>query len=165
MDPNQQKEQFSIAYVHAVATVAGYTMNQPYVDDDSVDRALSAGGGGGTARRLRVDLQMKCTERNVLSEDSLRFPLRLKNYNDLRVEDVLVPRILVVVIVPPAVEDWLEPSEQELLLRHCAYWVSLRGMPAADNTASVTVTKPRSQVFSPGALIAMMQRVNDGGLP
>jgi len=37
MDINQQKEQFSNAYIQAVASVAGYSLYKPNVDDDSVD--------------------------------------------------------------------------------------------------------------------------------
>ncbi len=34
MDINAQKEQFSLAYVQAVAAVAGYSWSQPSVDED-----------------------------------------------------------------------------------------------------------------------------------
>ena len=37
MDINQRKEQFSRAYVLAVASAAGYAWYQPSVDDDSID--------------------------------------------------------------------------------------------------------------------------------
>lgn len=37
MDICQQKAQFSLAYVHAVATVAGFTLYDTHVDDDSVE--------------------------------------------------------------------------------------------------------------------------------
>ncbi|WP_242037834.1 DUF4365 domain-containing protein [Tolypothrix sp. FACHB-123] len=35
MDVNQQKEQFSNAYVRAVASIAGYSVYRPEVDDDN----------------------------------------------------------------------------------------------------------------------------------
>jgi hypothetical protein len=44
MDENQQKEQFSYAYVRAVASVAGYGVHRPEPDDDSVDLVVSARG-------------------------------------------------------------------------------------------------------------------------
>jgi len=37
VDLNQRKEQFSNAYVRAVASVAGFTLAKPEVDDDSID--------------------------------------------------------------------------------------------------------------------------------
>jgi len=38
-----------------------------------------------------------------------------------------VPRILVVVTVPAVAQEWLSQSEEEMVLRHCGYWISLRG--------------------------------------
>ena len=84
----------------------------------------------GTPRRPRLEVQLKCTARNVLHDTYLRFPLELKNYNDLRAADILTPRILVVMTTPDTLNDWLAQTEQEMILRHRLYWVSLRGMTA-----------------------------------
>ncbi len=48
MEINQQKEQFSNAYLQAVASVAGYSLYKPAVDDDSVDWGIAARGTIGT---------------------------------------------------------------------------------------------------------------------
>ena len=37
MGPTSQKEQFSVAYLHALASVAGLQLVRSVVDDDSVD--------------------------------------------------------------------------------------------------------------------------------
>ncbi len=91
--------------------------------------------------------------------------MRLKNYEDLRRTNVLVPRVLVVVVVPEDVQEWLDQSEERLALRRCGYWVSLRGSPDTDNTTSVTVDVPRAQVFSADALRSMMTTIGTGGAP
>ena len=44
MDENEQKQQLSIAYLHAVASAAGFACQSPGVDDDSVDRTIVARG-------------------------------------------------------------------------------------------------------------------------
>lgn len=44
MEINQQKEQFSNAYLQAVTSVAGYSLYRPAVDDDSVDWGIAARG-------------------------------------------------------------------------------------------------------------------------
>lgn len=54
--------------------------------------------------------------------------------NDLRMEDFAIPRILIVVLVPNLLADWLQQSETELCMKHCGYWLSLRGMPDTRNT-------------------------------
>ena len=165
MDVAQMKEQFSNAYVRAVAAAAGYTCYKPEVDSDSVDWGIAAAGGGGTRRSPRLELQLKCTSREVMDEHELRYPLKVKNYEELRAGNFLVPRILVVLVVPEKVPDWLTQSEEELVMRHCAYWTSLRGLNSRGNLASVTVSVPRAQLFTPGALQEMMRRIAEGGQP
>lgn len=41
MDVSLQKEQFSIAYIEALAAVAGVKIDRYFVDDDSIDALLS----------------------------------------------------------------------------------------------------------------------------
>jgi hypothetical protein len=165
VDLNQRKEQFSNAYVRAVASVAGFTLAKPEVDDDSIDLILAQRGGAGTVRSPRMEMQLKCTGRDIINNGGLHFPLKLKNYDDLRVDDVLVPRILVVLCVPDDLSDWIEHTEQQMLIRHCAYWVSLRGLPASPNIANVTVQLPQGNLFNPASLTQIMARIGGGGLP
>jgi hypothetical protein len=87
--------------------------------------------------------------------------LKLKNYNDLRLDDPDVTRILVVVIVPPDLDNWLEQSENEMTMRHCAYWLSLRGFEPTADLTSVTVHIPRSQMFTPDALKKILVKINN----
>lgn len=164
VDINQQKEQFSITYVRAVASVAGYSLYRPNVDDDSVDLGIAARGETGPILSPRLELQLKCTSRDVLDSDFVRYPLKLKNYNDLRI-NALVPRILVVVLVPNNLADWLQQSEEELCMRYCGYWVSLREQAETQNTSTVTVELPRSNQFTVEALRGTIQRISFGGLP
>jgi len=165
MDIAQQKQEFSKAYVKAIAAACGYATHEPSVDDDSIDLGISGRGGNGTVRSPRLDLQLKCTGRDLVGDATVDFPLKRKNYDDLRPENVMVPRILVVVTVPQDVNDWTFHTEQELLLRHCGYWHSLRGMPSTENPTTVTVNIPRTQLFDVSGLQSIMNRISDGGLP
>ncbi len=45
MDINQQKEQFSITYIRAIAAVACYSLYRPEIDNDSVDLGIISRGG------------------------------------------------------------------------------------------------------------------------
>jgi hypothetical protein len=162
---NDRKEAFSRAYVQAIAAVAGFATYQPSVDDDSVDLGIAARGGGGSTRSPRLELQLKCTARSLPNDDTFGFHLKLKNYNDLRTVDLLVPRVLVVVIVPEDPMEWLKQSEHTLALQRCGYWLSLRGLPDTGNNDSVTVRLPRANVFSKDALCAMMQGIGMGATP
>jgi hypothetical protein len=165
MHINQRKEQFSIAYVRAVASVAGYTTYKPDVDDDSVDLGIAAKGPSTTFHSPHLELQLKCTWSDEIDEENLHFPLKLKNYDDLRNERVMIPRILVVVRVPEILGEWLAHGEEGLTMRRCAYWVSLRGKPETTNEASVTIRLPGMQQFTVAALQSLMDQVGAGSPP
>jgi hypothetical protein len=165
VDINQQKEQFSNTYLQAITTVAGYSLYKPSVDDDSVDWGIAAKGVLGRIRAPRLELQLKSTSRELLDDTYLRYPLKLKNYDDLRLPDFAIPRILVVLVLPENLADWLHQTQKELCIRYCAYWISLRGMPETQNITTVTISLPRSNQFSVAALQSIMQRIGQGVEP
>jgi hypothetical protein len=166
MTLNDQKEQFSFAYARAVAATARISVVEATVDDDSVDLTFQQKAGGGTVRSPRVEAQLKCTECANLHQDHVAFRLDLKNYEELRTTDLLVPRILIVVLVPDDLTTWIDHSEDELAMRKCGYWLSLRAMPPTTVTGDkVTVHLPRTNQFNVTGLQAIMQRIGNGGLP
>ena len=165
MHITKQMEEFSRAYIYAVASAAGYGYLDMRVDYDSVDAMVYAVGAGNTPRRPKVEIQLKCTARNVLTNAYLRIAIPKKNFDDLRLIDLPVPRIIVVLLTPPDCGDWIQHSEAQLALRKCGYWASLRGLPESPNTTSVTIRVPRAQQFTPAALEAMMLRIDAGGVP
>jgi hypothetical protein len=162
MTLDDQKEQFSFAYVRAVSAAAGIAVSEPTIDDDSIDLLFQQRGGGGTFRSPRIDAQVKCSAVLDLADDHIAFPLKLKNYDELRHDDVLVPRILIVVRVPDNLPEWIAHSEDNLALRRCGYWMSLKGKPQSVNETSVTVHVPRANLFTVDGLISLMQRVGEG---
>jgi hypothetical protein len=165
VDPEKQKEKFSDVFIHAAAAVAGFATAVPGVDDDSIDWQIAQTGGGGTTRSPKIELQLKCTTVPDFTPQTLRFDLSLKNYDDLRNPDYQVPRILVVVVAPLAIGDWLHMDEHSLVVRTCAYWMSLHGHPDVPNSTSVRVHLPKVQRFDAAALHDMMARVGQGQLP
>jgi hypothetical protein len=167
MDINQQKEQFSRAYVHAVATVAGFTLKEHKVDDDSIDVGFAGSGGtdGDCYCSPQLDAQLKCSSRDLVGEEDVSIDLKIKNYDELRLGNFLVPRILIVVIVPNNVEEWLSQTEEQLVMRRCAWWESLRGRPKTENEYTARVHLPRTKVFNSHALRDLMQVIASGGRP
>jgi Domain of unknown function (DUF4365) len=155
--PNQQ-EQFSDAFVMAIAAAAGCAISRPVPDNDSIDWTLSC----RLPRRPKLDIQLKSTifEKDVIGD--IRYRLKIKNYNDLILDDLVAPRILVLVTVPRAAADWLSMTEESLVLRHTAYWVCLAGAPPVLNTKACTVTIPQRNLITPGVLQDLMLRINHG---
>jgi uncharacterized protein YcfL len=76
-----------------------------------------------------------------------------------------IPRILVVILIPENLADWLQQSEQELCMRYCGYWVSLRGMPQTQNSTTVTITIPKTNQFTVVAIESIMQGIGQGVKP
>ena len=157
LNVNSMKERFSLAYIEAIASHAGYHIVEPRLDQDSVDGTLM----GDSGSRPRIDFQAKATSQDVLRETHINFPLRLKNYNDLRA-DSRTPRILIVVLMPNDKSRWLNQSRNELCLRHCAFWISLDRNPATRNTHSVTVRIPVANMFSSDQLTELMEKAERG---
>ena len=163
MEENLVKEQFSHAFVGAIASIAKFATYKPSVDDDSIDIGFSLKGGGGTICSPRLEAQLKCTSTDVRKKDYLHFPLIKKNYDELRVENVHILRILIVVLVPDNIQDCLQHTEEEaLILRRCGYWISLKGLPESKNQSSITINIPRKNVFSVDALHTIMTKVGKG---
>lgn len=162
-DINEQGQQFSFAYVRAVASVAGCGVTRPEVDDDSVDLVFSRKGGDGPYRSPRLEAQAKHWRRAPLGTEGGSYPLKVKNYDELRDPNVMVPRILVVVLVPETPERWLTCNEEDLVLRHTAVWTSLEGMPESPNEYTVSVPLDPSQRFTPEALTMLLDQIGSGG--
>lgn len=154
-----QQECFGDAFLLAVAGAAGCAVSLRRPDDDSIDWTLSC----RLSRRPKIDVQMKTWTGGDDSSDPIRYPLKRKNYDDLILTDVLAPRILVLVMIPQGIEEWITSSVGQLVLRRCSYWVSLAGQPQSDNETSVTVSVPRANVLTVNALQGLMRRINEGG--
>ena len=158
MDLNTQMSRFSLAYIEAVASRAGFQVEETKVDLDSVDGALK----GDFGRRPRIEFQAKATARDVVRGSHVHFPLSIKNYDDLR-DEAINPRILIVLVMPREIDEWVSQTQEELCLRHCAYWMSLRGEPATSNVHNITVQVPLDNVFDSAQLITMMRRTERTG--
>jgi len=164
MHATLRMEQFSRAWVHAIASVAGFSVYQPSVDDDSIDMGFAKKGGGNTCRAPRIEAQLKCTGGSVVKSDSITFPLKIKNYNDLRLPNLLVPRILILIQVPKDLDESVRQADDELTLRHCGRWVCLRGFPPTKNDSTETIHIPSKNIFDMQALRNMMNSVEESGL-
>ncbi|MFN4806572.1 MAG: DUF4365 domain-containing protein [Akkermansiaceae bacterium] len=156
MTLNNQKEQFSAAYARAVASIVGLNVSTYEVDDDSID--ITIGRAGGMAEK--IDIQLKCTAEPLPAEGDLKFPLKIKNYQDLS-RQTIMPRILVVLFVPENCVDWMEISAEKAILRHAAWWLSLANAPPTDNDTSVTLTIPRTNLFTPNILTDLLNETRN----
>jgi hypothetical protein len=150
--PNDVKERLSVAYVTAVAAKAGCQISKLDIDKQSIDATVRPISG----RKVSIDLQLKATSKDCLTEDSVIFDLPINNYNDLRDIHSTAPHYLVVLVLDHSDADWLSQSEDAMLIRRCAYWLDLRGAEASANATAVRIKIPRCNQFDPAALSRMM---------
>lgn len=144
-------------YVNAVATKSGYNVAKPNLDLDSVDVTISAGG----EYRPKLDIQCKATFNLNWKNDTASFPLSIKNHNDLCCP-VQTPRLLVVLDLPKSEEEWLTIGANELVLRKCAYWLSLSGAEKSTNAISKNVSLLAKNRFDADALRVLMDQSRTG---
>lgn len=163
MTPNQQREEISKAYIAAVAAHCGFKLGTWSQDDDCLDVTIAAAGvlGRGTIAGPKLDLQLKATTDQRHEHDRhIAWSLRRTHYDQLR-NEALVPRLLVVLMLPPDLNDAVEHTVEHLMVRRCAYWTCLQGCPAIDGPAdSTTVHLDKSNVFSPMSLTTLMEKVS-----
>jgi hypothetical protein len=155
MTEEQQKEQFSIAYVRAVAAAARVNIYKMEVDADSIDIGFSVKSVAGRPQSPKLDAQLKCVTKLTGNDSEFRFPLPVKNYNEL-VGDHYTPKILIVVLVPLSPAEWLVQTTDCLSLYHCGYWVSLHTLESSTHVQTVTIGIPRTQLFSQDTLRSLM---------
>jgi hypothetical protein len=159
MTRNHRQEALCRAYVQAIAAQAGMLCSRPE-PDYGIDLSLRSVRQRGSRRqdtRVQLDLQLRSTTQATVAENHLSYDLDARTYNYLR-EPSDIRCLLVLLVLPDDEARWLEQSLEQLILRDCAYWQSLRDAGPTTATSSVRITVPRSQVFSVQALQSMLGR-------
>jgi len=163
MNINLQKEFFSYAYVRAVAAVAGFSVEEVgrVMDNAGIDLTITSPREAEVVLFPQCGAQVKCSWVINKTQNSIKYPLPVKNYNVLRNEKALptAPVILIVVLVPREVKDWINISEEKIIMQKCGYWASLKGMPPTENEKNVTVELPRVNLLTPDSLTQIMEKI------
>jgi hypothetical protein len=160
LEPTDIMEELSLAYVSAVVAMAGFAVEIPKRDKDSIDLRVCARGvvaANATLESPEIGVQLKSWKVAAPLEPTFSYALKQKNYDDLRGKR-MVPRILVIFTMPEDASQWLLHDEHRLVLQRCAYWTSLEGLPETTNTTSTTVTMDRANLFDPEAVKALLTK-------
>ena len=151
-------ERFSLAYLEAVASQAGCWIADPRIDRNSVDGVLMGEVDGLPSA---FGFQAKATSQDVLRDDHISFRLPMGDYNQLRLP-ARFQRILIVLRMPNETDEWLNQTDEELCMRHCAYWHSLTDEPEVPNTSNARVHIPLTNMFNSKSLTGLMNRAAAG---
>lgn len=163
------QEQFQIAYVNSVAAAAGCIVGELRIDD-GIDLTLRHKASCHTSindRVARLEVQLKATGSGLAHAKSgfVSAVMSKDRFEEFSIGagGQTLPKIVVILAMPVQQDDWIESSDAELRLRHCAYWVNLEGQTTAAKRP--TVKAPTSNRFDDVALIGMMARIGQGQKP
>jgi len=160
-----RKEDFSKAYVSALAAAAGAGCEWVTRDYFKTDGYFKKEFPGAAIPVAQLDFQLKSTTAECRDETQIRYELERAAHNFLANVATLAPRVLIVVLLPADVGEWVATSEEALALRRCGYWLSLRGAQATQNAYSITVGIPRANALTAPALDSILARIASGQQP
>lgn len=165
IDRNRSMETLQIAYLHAVVAAAGCSLSSPS-PDNGVDWIVSHEGSHQVDPEPSIKVALKATQQippNPTGPD-FGFSLSRQHFDKLAVSPVTITRLLIVMIVPAQMEDWITSTSAVFVMRHRCYWVNLLGH-ASNNKGTQTVRVPTANVFDDEALCEILCEVGRGGVP
>jgi hypothetical protein len=112
-------------------------------------------------RVITIAGQLKTTRQALrVSGGRISYSLDAKQYSKY-IQQSNADFLLFLFVVPENVETWLEFTPQELILRKCCYWTSLKGAapPVGDN---VTVYFPEKNIFNVEQLRKILAEISKG---
>jgi len=125
------KELISLRYIELVAAYNGFNtsvQDKDYGEDLSIIEVGYRIENGhkrlrNTGREIRIQLKATTVNSIIYEENIIKYDLEIKNFNDLiERRDSAYPLILMVFILPVNKEDWINISDEELIVKKCAYW-------------------------------------------
>jgi hypothetical protein len=159
-----RQEALSRAYIQAVVGKVGMSFsfaNFDYGIDLTINDIIELNGHYFESG-FRLDVQAKSSVNAKVENDIVTYALEVKAYEALRVNS-RIPRILVLLALPTQESEWAEQDEERLILRKCAYWISLKERGPTTNEARITIRIPRTNVFTFEGLRTIMETVKQGG--
>jgi hypothetical protein len=160
------ESELSYAYLHAVAARAGVacTVMGRHEDNVAIDAKLTGWGNfpGGTLTEVEINVQLKATIAIPTDNgNTYSYSIRKSGYSHLRAVTKATPRLLVVLFLPRDNVDWLLHGEDQLVVKRCAYWVSLWDAPdIPPDQDSTTIYIPKTNIFNPDGLRDIMARLS-----
>ncbi len=163
MTENLKKEQFSLSYINAIVSACGFTLEEIRVDIDSVDCTIKTQLRADNNRYNNpcLEVQLKATENWQIIDEHINYALNIKNYNDLRDDKVMVPRILVLLCLPKDSSAVVE-KDKYIELHETLYFLSLKGSEETENKTSISLKIPIANILSIDKLKTMLQNLANG---
>ncbi|RUZ81290.1 DUF4365 domain-containing protein [Mesorhizobium sp. M7A.F.Ca.US.006.01.1.1] len=169
------QEGLSRAYVQAVAAAARANLRMGHEFDygfdgtfDSIASRIGMDSKGEPVHRyvnagFPIDFQLKCTWTWTSDDADIIWSIKTKAYNDLVTRPPeAVAVILILMCLPTDEREWVNISEDAILLRKCCYFTTLTGTPTVTETSTKQIRISRRSVLDAAnlssALVAERRR-------
>lgn len=166
MTEQHTKEELSACYCKAICAICGFTTSVPNFDygidlminDVQYNKSLKRHYQTGT----NIQVQLKASENIKIEDNFISYNLEVKNYNDLVEENTASPKILLLYWLPKDKNEWLKSDENNLILKNCMWWCSLKGQKISNNKKTIKITIPKNQLFNVESLNMLMDKARKG---
>jgi hypothetical protein len=160
------KEGLSRAYVQAIASRAGFNISHSELDYgvDGTISQIQIINKRRVESGFRLDYQLKASTRWSIEGNDIIYDLEAKTYNDLAIRNKAaraIPLLLILLCLPQNALDWLETTEEQMLLRRSCYWTIMAG-DRTDNVRQIRIRIPRAQLLTPDSLRTLLEHVERG---
>jgi|GEM_PF-5140718 len=158
-------EQYQESCFRAIAAAAGCNVTR-WAIDEGIDLHVThrAEQHIQADKTARLDLQLKATSTPLSKGGACAIAtMTRRRYNELVIEDVTYPKLVVIMQLPQLQHGWIEAAPEGLLLRNF-YWVNLAGLPTTIAKVK-TIKAPTTNRLDDVTLCAMMEKIGKGGRP
>lgn len=161
---NVHQGSYGEAFIYALACAAGFTVGRQHLDVHGVDWQIASAGPRGSLRDPRIEVQVKTWSRAGESTSTWTGRLRTLHFNGLAGTGFMIPRFLVVVIVPEDAGAYVRADPAAMTLSHAAYWLSLADQPPVDTDEheTVQVQVPKQNLLTAETLTALVHGEQEG---
>lgn len=156
------QEDLHISYIEAICASTGISYDTQRHDEDSTDGIIKKNivfpEGFSIDSMLRI--QLKSTSSPHLYQDHgdyISYKLKAKNYNDL-CRTATTPIILGLLVLPEDQSDWVQLTDEELIIKGKMYWASFAGNECIDNTSSKTVKIDKRNIINKETLPMILEK-------
>lgn len=157
----KSQEEISISYFSAVAAKANAAPEIKRRDEDGIDAfvtkniALADGVSLDSTISFQIKTVYSSSNYHFDSNADIIYKLKVKNYNDL-VRGSNLEKYLALLIMPSDPETWVEQTSDQLTIKKCMYYVSLKGLLPSANEETVSITIPKENVFDVSHLNSLL---------
>lgn len=156
---------FGEDYVRALASAAGLLTYDFDLDHDGIDLGIRFPGRLHGVASPGVEVQIKSSSQSRVKPSASEWNFTGLNevqFNRLAGDDFTVPRLLILVRVPAESSAYVEFRTEGMLLRHLAYYCSLRDekpIERPDRNRRRSVRVPTANVLTIRSLLDLVRAV------